>query len=517
MPIEVTLENFEFFIENLKEHVGKDFVNALISTNINGFPDDHNVRRTNREQIVESSRQRLNAHPLAEMVQAYLRDSRVTSKEGRWSLSDHTFFLLDLVANLNRGREFKNFDRVIDQIKERSKFHSAAFELMTACRYADIGYKIEFVEECNEKTPDILARHPLGDIQVECKSLEDNSGEQHNLFMQMAARLGKILEDRRALMHVSIRPKIPLSGKVCDDLYNAVAEMIKSNRIGLHALMHSLVVVEIKPTNPWRKLSFPSDIYNEDYDASYAQLIKKSDYFGEDVRLLSMVEIQNFYESDFSGALKRNFRKAHKQVRADIPAVLHIEVPYRKGLDLMASVHENYNKIEKYLSEYNKFCAVEIVGRALARATDNLIRDPIIYHSRLVRSRRLQERPIIAPLIKQYPPDMVINGTGTIVAKIIKPRNYNSLTGRELISLMSGDGFYQIIIWVTFRNSLRVEVITPESGRRMQDIQVDWGNLPEKIPITVSWSPEGIAVFLEDTPQEMLGVEASWEFHAPNS
>lgn len=106
------------------------------------------------------------AHPLARWIglaKTALPENRLVTSE-----SFRVARLARCLSSLEKSKT-ESLDLKIREMKSGNteKFHGTHQEIITAAKYADLGYAVEFILESYEKSPDLLID---GRVEVECKT-----------------------------------------------------------------------------------------------------------------------------------------------------------------------------------------------------------------------------------------------------------------------------------------------------------------------------------------------------------
>ena len=93
------------------------------------------------------------------------------------------FLKLAILANAIRlVKGLKGYEKLIDRLKRREEFESAAFEAEIAASYVARGFDVEFVEEGNERSPDLVVSAEGKNFWVECKCRDALSDRDKKIF-----------------------------------------------------------------------------------------------------------------------------------------------------------------------------------------------------------------------------------------------------------------------------------------------------------------------------------------------
>jgi len=110
------------------------------------------------------------AHSLVEWILQFERWRAACIATGRFELNEDVLRIFTLGDAIRVTKRQPNFTRVIRRLKNPLQFEAAAFEIETAAAYVSKGWTVTFVEEGEQKTPDLLVETDNGDsFWAECK------------------------------------------------------------------------------------------------------------------------------------------------------------------------------------------------------------------------------------------------------------------------------------------------------------------------------------------------------------
>lgn len=515
--------DLERICKQVADILGSEFINEMKMVNLNGFPQSTGVKRENRDQLAECARQKLIAHPLAHWLQKFDMEAAKSVAVGGLQFSETSHRFLHFAANLIAGGSAKNFELVIPRLKQRSEFHSAAYELEVAAKYLALGYEVQFVPVMvNQMTPDLVITMNGASVQVECKSSKYEEDEQHNFFMQLAVRLDAAIEGLRENLSLTISPKLKISGRHVERLANElIAEIPKVER--REQFLGGVVSVEWQKTDPDVVIvqTAPDDMQTvSDFlrsrkgpstDSAYVSLTSMINAEGRaNWKQGCALEIKNYFEVDIFHSLKGKIKKACRQLSSDQPAIIHIQVPCKSVRTFLSVIDENFERLFALVKEQNKVRAV-----VLECATINWsIRDgdnPIASLCYVISD----------PEAKcALPEDLRIGGTtdmgirvaltsGTLAFPFKKPADPSILHFRPLFFHSTPHGDEQIILWATNNNTFRFEVISAKIGRLVIEEAVDWLELPDEFEVLVSWGTDSRFLRVGPPVRDRLG---PWDY-----
>ena len=496
--------------QEISQTLGDEFVAELMHFNLAGFVAEDGRKRENREQISESARQQLIAHPLASWLQNFEYDLQKSAALGMLNISETSARLLNFSANLIDGRRIDNFHLMIPRFRQRTEFRSTAYELHVACQYLSLGYSVSFVLPIKDKkTPDLIVEKNGYVVQVECKSTEDETDFQHNLFIQNAVRMDKTMERIGLNLFIKIHPRLPLTGKHIERLFAEIdSELLKAERRTLY--LGGAVSVEWSEvdTNKILALTEPNDVQlvssnfnarkSDRLDSGFVSFNGVQEANGKVAWNLERgSEIRHYFEEDIFQSIKSKLRKANSQLLADIPAVIHIEVPCKTTASFLQIIDRNFDLTRDRVNIFRKIRAVVLECSTIDLHMEDGGRPVSILT--YVISNPFAEAP--------FPRELQIAGTkdlglqinmaeGTVAIEIAKPKDPQVFLSRPLFIHSAPHGDEQIIIWLKDKNTLRCEVISSDGRRQIAERHVQWQEVPEEFQVIASWGLRELSLYI---------------------
>jgi hypothetical protein len=112
-------------------------------------------------------------HPLIALVLDFERWREECIRTNRFALNEGVIKLAILGRGLQTTQGQKHFDRLVARLRLERQFLSSAFEVEVAASYVERGWTIDFVEEGENRTPDLMVTRSDGSVfWVECKTRE---------------------------------------------------------------------------------------------------------------------------------------------------------------------------------------------------------------------------------------------------------------------------------------------------------------------------------------------------------
>jgi hypothetical protein len=127
-------------------------------------------------QELESGASSTEVHPLINL--AYLAHQQINQliKDDKLGMTPEIYELTELAIKINALKKNNvpglqtRLGRLISS--DFTLYRTSRYEIQIAGMLLLRGHQVEFIEEGNDKTPDILAMNPLGKCEIECKHKE---------------------------------------------------------------------------------------------------------------------------------------------------------------------------------------------------------------------------------------------------------------------------------------------------------------------------------------------------------
>jgi len=162
---------------------------------------------------------RTKPHPLVEWAIEVERWRKACLKSKRFELNESILKYSILGKALSRACHQKGFDKLKSRLKLKSEFYSAAFEVEVASSYIERGWRVEFVEEGNDRSPDLkVIKQDDSVFWVECKCrdiLTERDKTIGSFWSELESSLLRFLGPQKANVAVFVKS---LSDPVRSDL-----------------------------------------------------------------------------------------------------------------------------------------------------------------------------------------------------------------------------------------------------------------------------------------------------------
>lgn len=111
-------------------------------------------------------------HPLVEWTIEVEHWRHACIRTSRFELNESILKYSILGKALERVRGLKGFEKLEPRLKMKAEFYSAAFEAEVASSYVSRGWEVEFVEEGNNRSPDLKVTREDGSVFLQSVSAE---------------------------------------------------------------------------------------------------------------------------------------------------------------------------------------------------------------------------------------------------------------------------------------------------------------------------------------------------------
>lgn len=180
--IQVNVEKLDGIIADFSLLLGEEFVRNILD-----------VFKTTGKKRQEVMRLEATAHPLAIWWNQLKIDSEKSRKDKRLTLSNNSIFAIALYDFLLCIKHLKNFERILNRIREKVNFYSACFEAEIAASYLKAGYDFRIVDEGKNKTCDFQVLKEGEIVSIECKSLENFAFYEKRHWDNVQVRLSRLM------------------------------------------------------------------------------------------------------------------------------------------------------------------------------------------------------------------------------------------------------------------------------------------------------------------------------------
>lgn len=154
----------------------------------------------------------------------------------RLALSQPIAKLATLGRALELVRSQKHFNKLVGRLKRQDQFDAAAFEAEVAASYVSRGWEVEFIEEGNQKTPDLRVFTSDGSIfHAECKcrdKLTERDKKLSAIWQELEGSLLRHLGPRRLNYAVIIKARVDPDRSDVETLRETILKAVSSGGMG---------------------------------------------------------------------------------------------------------------------------------------------------------------------------------------------------------------------------------------------------------------------------------------------
>jgi hypothetical protein len=272
------------------------------------------------------------------------------------------------------------------RLRNPDEYEKALFELQIGAGYSREGYDVSFIEEGEQKAPDILIEHDGTNIYLECKRCDRSTGEQQErggLYESLITKVESLVNsesitvielDRLPEMeeihsleeHLS---KNPLRPQCSEKLPFGRIYLYKFRNTEIKRLpQYNLDIIE--QSNLFYNQYVSPIIYSKfGPKGSVSELFEKGhldaeiakDPGGTKFRNVRWIGVRYPYDADLINPVLKQFDSAYGKFSKDHPNILHIDVPYLKDYS-QEDAQELINRIGGQLN-VKKRIASEIINK----------------------------------------------------------------------------------------------------------------------------------------------------------
>jgi hypothetical protein len=300
-------------------------------------------------------------HPLIEWSIETENWRKACLTTGRLDLNEAVLKFAVLGKSLERARNQKGFSRLKNRLKQLAEFDAAAFEAEVASSYIAKGWAVEFVEEGDQRSPDLKVTTGDGTLfWVECKrrdELTERDKNIHRFWIDLESGLLRVLGPNKLNFAILVKALVDPDRSTLADFTRFILQMIDKGGIGsinqetneiraapdptgkFNVLVHRLAAPdeEIKTSSIGLRAS-------EDFDRVLIGAEAKKDeaaqtYFRNPV----IVAFKNTQPSDKVTGIINAFKSAVGQLPEEGPSVVWIRIPDNAWVD---KLDRSFNQAE---------------------------------------------------------------------------------------------------------------------------------------------------------------------------
>jgi len=480
--INVDLDNIMEFMNEYKRFLGSTFMKEI---------NDYRPNGLKQAEVISLEAK---SHPFAKWW-FYLKQEVEKSKaDGKLMLSQTSTRALCLLSDLKDIETLYNRDRIIKAIKNRSTFYSGCFEACIAASYKNAGYEVKIVPEEPKKgnrTCDLIVINDSGQIYIECKSLNDLSIKTNKNMEELQNRLSKALMKYKRSWGIHILSQGNIESKDLDDIYPPILRNIRDGDISPLEIEKGKYIVSFAILSEWDKQHYGKGLnINTGGDVCCAGV--ETMYLGNGISRWKNPYILTTSlnpDSDISDRIISEIKKASGQIPKQGPGIIHIELPYHKGPEFLSVVDSSYDAVFKKLNkDSNRINAVVVSSRIIEPGDTPLREHLYVIPNFKTRAELPAEFDILG--CSQIKEIDALPDTGNVEFGFTLTKEFEDCKPAYILRHMTNDGRYQIQLWQTWRNLIRLDMVTPKIGRKFTEHKIDVLKLKNKYNISISWDKD---------------------------
>ena len=286
---------------------------------------------------------RTEPHPLVGWSIEVERWRQACLKSKRLELNESILNYSILGKALGRVRHQKGFNKLKSRLKLKSEFFSAAFEAEVASSYMSRGWRVEFVKEGSNRSPDLrVIRQDDSVFWVECKCRDkftERDKKISSFWLELESALLRIIGPMKANVAIFVKSIGDPSRSEIDPLKSFILYQIEN--IKTVGIKRSVINPIVDPSQKYlvavQKLSEPdAEIeskgigFNSSEDFERVCMIaemKQSEDKNTYVRNPIIMGFKNAIPSDKVTGIIHGFKSAVGQLPENEPGVIWIRIP----------------------------------------------------------------------------------------------------------------------------------------------------------------------------------------------
>ncbi len=176
-------------------------------------------------------------HPLIAWFLEFEEWLDACRKSGRMEANIAVLRLTTLGRCLNQTRHLPGFTKLVNRLKHKDSFYSAAFEVEIADSYCNNGHKVTFIDEStNSRTPDLRVQKPDGShFWVECKCRDKSTQRDqtnNSIWEELEQSIFKVIGRNKHNAAFIIRSKSDPTRDEIAELRDFLLKSLASGGIG---------------------------------------------------------------------------------------------------------------------------------------------------------------------------------------------------------------------------------------------------------------------------------------------
>lgn len=484
--INVNVNNLDSIKNQVIIMFGKEFINEIDSFETAGL---------NQFEVAQTYHA---AHPFAIWWEIFKQDIKTSQEANELRLSEFSIRIINLFSDLIDIKEVSNFIRILNAIKRRNTFYSACFEAHVASCYINIGKNVEISEEGiieNQRVSDLKVNTKNEAVYMECKSLDDFKLKESPLWAEITIRVHNALKKYKRSWAVTILAGKQIDGKDMNRLCTDIAIDIRNSSLG-ERLINDYFKVSYKKLLDWNQEVRGEIAIKQNAEIGSFETEMFIDPLGCPInKNCTIVQIMPYVEFDISKRLIHEFKNAIGQIPKNGPGIIHIEIPYKQGGQLLKVIDTVYPKIyEKLNRDSSRINAVIISGAVIEHGQ----RTPLVYNYYVVPNNNPRAH---------LPDDFDIIGTNDMGVPLTDNEGSVIFTFGLKNAIESGipsiiyehcdrTGKHQIKVWKPWYNKLRMDIVNPTLGRVFIEAEYEGFSLNKQYIFGGTWSNKELKIFV---------------------
>jgi len=307
---------------------------------------------------------RASPHPLVQWTIEEERWRKACLKSRKMELREAVLKFAILGKALEQARICKGFDRLRNRLKIKKGFYAAAFEAEVAASYIARGWNVEFVEESNERSPDLKITRDDGAIfWAECKCRDTLTERDRNLnsfWTELESTLLRVLSPKKLNYAIFVKALEDPDFAQMPALKDFVFDAVDKGGIDFFEIAASKIKSVSDPTGNFllsvTKLADPDEEIktsgigiqsSENFDrVALVSEVKKDKTGDAYFRNPIIIALKNAKPSDKVTGIIHGFKSAVGQLPEEGPGIIWIRVPDNAWSD---KIDQSFKQAENLL------------------------------------------------------------------------------------------------------------------------------------------------------------------------
>lgn len=287
---------------------------------------------------------RASPHPLVQWTVETERWRKACIKSGKMELREVVLKFAILGKSLEQAKKCNGFDRLRNRLKDKKEFYAAAFEAEVAASYIARNWDVEFIEEGNERSPDLKITKDDGTIfWAECKCRDKLTERDRNLnsfWTELESTLLRVLSPKKLNYAISIKALKDTDLAQLPALKDFIFDAVEKGGIGNFDIVGLIIKPVSDPTENFllavTKLADPDEELrtsglgirsSENFDRALINAEMQIDKMGDTIhRNPIIIVFKNAKPSDKVSRIMHGFKSRVGQLPKEGPGVIWIRV-----------------------------------------------------------------------------------------------------------------------------------------------------------------------------------------------